>query len=150
MIMKNFSKRYLTKNSPKKHATLKGSDYISPPPVGSHHSVKDSFCEAECLAYDMVTRSNLIGIEAGIYPAIKTNYFKKFLKFGAIFFIGLIRIYQNSLRFAFPSSCRFYPSCSEYSIEALKKFGVFKGLWLSVKRLVRCNPFNPGGYDPLI
>jgi hypothetical protein len=86
---------------------------------------------------------------AGINPAIKMNAFREFSKIWAIFFIGLIRVYQNNLRFAFPSSCRFYPSCSEYSVEALKKFGVFKGVWLSIKRIVRCNPFNPGGYDPI-
>ncbi|MGB8656500.1 MAG: membrane protein insertion efficiency factor YidD [Candidatus Zixiibacteriota bacterium] len=63
--------------------------------------------------------------------------------------IFLIRIYQNTLGLAFPPSCRFHPSCSEYAIEAFRKFGIIKGAWLSVKRLVRCHPFNPGGFDPL-
>jgi putative membrane protein insertion efficiency factor len=63
--------------------------------------------------------------------------------------IFVIRIYQNTLGLMFPPACRFYPSCSQYAIEALKKFGLIKGGWLSVKRLSRCHPFNPGGFDPL-
>jgi len=64
-------------------------------------------------------------------------------------FVILVKIYQGTLGFVFPKSCRFYPSCSEYSISALKKYGFLKGAWLSVKRVIRCNPFNPGGYDPV-
>jgi putative membrane protein insertion efficiency factor len=60
-----------------------------------------------------------------------------------------IKVYQNTLRLLFPPSCRFYPSCSEYALEAFKKFGVVKGGWLSVKRLCRCHPFHPGGFDPV-
>jgi putative membrane protein insertion efficiency factor len=63
--------------------------------------------------------------------------------------IILVRVYQHTLRSIFPPSCRFSPSCSEYAIGALKKFGALKGGWLSVKRLARCHPFNPGGYDPI-
>ncbi len=63
--------------------------------------------------------------------------------------IFAVRIYQNTLGLVFPPSCRFYPSCSEYAIEALKKFGLIKGGWLSVKRLSKCHPFNPGGFDPI-
>jgi putative membrane protein insertion efficiency factor len=62
--------------------------------------------------------------------------------------IFVIRLYQVTLRFFFPPSCRFHPSCSEYAIEALRKFGPLKGGWLSVRRLSRCHPFNPGGFDP--
>ncbi len=65
------------------------------------------------------------------------------------FFILIITLYQNSLRFAFPPSCRFHPSCSDYSIQALRKHGLAKGGWLGFKRILRCNPFNPGGYDPV-
>ena len=63
--------------------------------------------------------------------------------------ILIIRFYQVTLRFLFPPSCRFHPSCSEYAIEAFRKFGPIKGGWLSAKRLSRCHPFNPGGFDPL-
>jgi len=63
--------------------------------------------------------------------------------------IFAIRIYQNTLGLMFPPSCRFYPSCSEYAIEAFKKFGLVKAGWLSVKRLSKCHHFNPGGFDPL-
>lgn len=73
----------------------------------------------------------------------------KFKKALMVFIITLIKFYQISFRFLFPPSCRFYPSCSEYSISALKKYGFLKGGWLVVKRIIRCNPFNPGGYDPV-
>jgi putative membrane protein insertion efficiency factor len=63
--------------------------------------------------------------------------------------ILIIRLYQITIRFLFPPSCRFHPSCSEYAIEAFRKFGPIKGGWLSAKRLSRCHPFNPGGFDPL-
>ncbi|WP_338064089.1 membrane protein insertion efficiency factor YidD [Syntrophomonas wolfei] len=62
--------------------------------------------------------------------------------------IILIKIYQKATFFK-PASCRFYPSCSNYSIQALKKYGIVKGGWLTVKRLARCHPYNPGGYDPV-
>ena len=63
--------------------------------------------------------------------------------------ILLIKIYQNSIALIFPRSCRFYPSCSEYGILALKKFGTVKGSWLTIKRIGKCHPFHPGGYDPI-
>jgi len=46
-------------------------------------------------------------------------------------------------------TCRFYPTCSQYAIEAFKKYGLFKGMYLSIKRVLKCHPFHPGGYDPL-
>jgi len=64
-------------------------------------------------------------------------------------FVLLIKAYQVTLRYALPQSCRFYPSCSDYSIQALKKYGILKGSWLGIKRISRCHPFNPGGYDPV-
>jgi putative membrane protein insertion efficiency factor len=64
-------------------------------------------------------------------------------------FIFLIKVYQRTLSRVMPPSCRFYPSCSEYGVQALQKYGIFKGGWLTVKRVARCHPFNPGGYDPV-
>ncbi len=63
--------------------------------------------------------------------------------------LGLIKLYQNSLSRIMAPSCRFYPSCSQYTYEAIIKFGIFKGILLGVWRIARCNPFNPGGYDPV-
>jgi len=61
----------------------------------------------------------------------------------------LIRVYQKILSPLLPPSCRFVPTCSEYSYQALKKYGAIKGTALSIWRILRCNPFNKGGYDPL-
>jgi len=61
----------------------------------------------------------------------------------------LIRLYQQTLSQVLPSTCRFYPSCSEYGYQAIARYGVLKGGWLAVRRLSRCHPFNPGGYDPV-
>ena len=63
---------------------------------------------------------------------------------------ALIRIYQNTISLVLPSSCRFAPSCSEYTREAVIRFGVIKGIWKGIKRIVRCHPFHPGGYDPVV
>lgn len=64
-------------------------------------------------------------------------------------FVFIIKIYQKTISPIFPPSCRFYPTCSEYSIQAFKKYGVLKGGAKSVWRILRCNPFNKGGIDPL-
>ncbi len=61
--------------------------------------------------------------------------------------IGLVRAYQLFLSPLLPSSCRFYPSCSAYSLTALRRFGPVRGTWLTVRRLGRCHPWNPGGVD---
>lgn len=61
--------------------------------------------------------------------------------------LGLIWLYQWTIGPLIGNRCRFYPSCSNYSKEALQKHGVFKGLWLTLRRLCRCHPWNPGGID---
>ncbi|CAG0926442.1 Putative membrane protein insertion efficiency factor [Thermoflexales bacterium] len=66
-----------------------------------------------------------------------------------LIFIFFIKVYQRTLSRVLPPSCRFYPSCSEYGVQALQKHGALKGSWLTVKRVARCHPFNPGGYDPV-
>ncbi|HOK23557.1 MAG TPA: membrane protein insertion efficiency factor YidD [Candidatus Hydrothermia bacterium] len=63
--------------------------------------------------------------------------------------ILLIRFYQKFISPFLPHTCRFYPTCSSYAIEALKKKGFLKGLVLSIWRIIRCNPFSKGGYDPV-
>ena len=63
--------------------------------------------------------------------------------------IIIIRGYQKFISPLFPSTCRFYPTCSTYFIQALEKYGPFKGTYLGIKRILRCHPGNPGGYDPL-
>lgn len=64
-------------------------------------------------------------------------------------FIFIVKIYQFFISPLFPPSCRFYPSCSNYTIGALERFGVFKGSYLSIKRILKCHPYHPGGYDPV-
>jgi putative membrane protein insertion efficiency factor len=64
-------------------------------------------------------------------------------------FIFMIRGYQQVISPLFPATCRFSPSCSAYAITALQRYGVGKGGWLAVKRIARCHPFHPGGYDPV-
>ena len=63
--------------------------------------------------------------------------------------LGLIRIYQLTISRVLPPSCRFTPSCSHYGYEAIERYGAIRGGWLAVKRIARCHPFNPGGYDPV-
>jgi putative membrane protein insertion efficiency factor len=63
--------------------------------------------------------------------------------------IGLIRCYQWTLGPMLGPCCRFYPSCSHYAIEAIESHGCLRGLWLGVKRLCRCHPIHPGGFDPV-
>ncbi|MBF7096082.1 membrane protein insertion efficiency factor YidD [Alkalibacter mobilis] len=64
-------------------------------------------------------------------------------------FILMIKFYQKAISPLLPKTCRFYPTCSEYCLKAIEKYGAIKGLFLCVKRVGRCHPFNPGGYDPL-
>ncbi|MCD4693680.1 MAG: membrane protein insertion efficiency factor YidD [Calditrichales bacterium] len=64
-------------------------------------------------------------------------------------FLLLLKVYQKVLSPMFPPSCRFFPTCSEYSYQSIDKYGLIKGGWLSIRRLSKCHPFHPGGYDPV-
>lgn len=64
-------------------------------------------------------------------------------------FIALIRFYKKAISPYRQNCCIFVPSCSQYAIEAIEKYGALKGGWLTFKRLLRCNPFSKGGYDPV-
>ncbi|MGA1841377.1 MAG: membrane protein insertion efficiency factor YidD [bacterium] len=76
------------------------------------------------------------------YRNIKKNIFLNF-------FILLIIIYQKIISPFFGQKCRFIPTCSNYSVKVLKKYGLIKGFILSIKRIIKCHPWNKGGYDPV-
>ncbi|MDQ7859607.1 MAG: membrane protein insertion efficiency factor YidD [Armatimonadota bacterium] len=61
----------------------------------------------------------------------------------------LITVYKRAISPLLPRSCRFYPSCSTYAAEAIERHGAARGAWLAARRLLRCHPFHPGGYDPV-
>ncbi len=64
--------------------------------------------------------------------------------------LALIRLYQKTISPTLPAdTCRFYPTCSHYGYQAVYKYGLFKGGWMAFTRILRCNPFNSGGYDPV-
>jgi putative membrane protein insertion efficiency factor len=62
---------------------------------------------------------------------------------------GPIRFYQLAISPIMPAACRYYPTCSNYAIEAIDKYGALKGGWMAARRIMRCHPFRPGGYDPV-
>jgi len=63
--------------------------------------------------------------------------------------LSLIRFYQKAISPSMPPSCRFFPTCSQYSYDAMEKYGVWRGGWMAARRIMRCNPLHPGGYDPV-
>lgn len=81
------------------------------------------------------------------------RFFQQLLKicrgFIALPFILLIRFYQTCISPLTPPSCRYTPTCSQYGIEAIRKYGIFKGGWLTFKRIMRCHPWGGSGYDPV-
>jgi putative membrane protein insertion efficiency factor len=64
-------------------------------------------------------------------------------------FLSIIRFYQVIISPLKPPTCRFYPTCSHYGLEAVQRFGALKGGWLTIKRILKCHPFHPGGLDPV-
>lgn len=69
--------------------------------------------------------------------------------FLANLFLSAIRFYQRNISPLFKPHCIYRPTCSEYAVQAIQKYGVKKGSWLAFKRIVRCHPFHKGGYDPV-
>ena len=65
------------------------------------------------------------------------------------FFINLIHFYQKNISSRTSAKCKYYPTCSHYAVESIEKFGIIKGTLLSLWRILRCNPFSKGGYDPV-
>lgn len=79
--------------------------------------------------------------------------FKKIIHFFSFIFSKIfcffIRVYQICISPLFPSCCRFTPTCSSYALEAIRKYGPIKGTYLAIKRILKCNPWHEGGYDPV-
>ncbi|MDR3130899.1 MAG: membrane protein insertion efficiency factor YidD [Treponema sp.] len=75
--------------------------------------------------------------------------FRKKFNFPLKGFLFIIKFYQRAVSPHFPAACRYYPTCSAYTYEAIQKYGILRGLFLAGKRILRCHPFYPGGYDPV-
>jgi putative membrane protein insertion efficiency factor len=96
-----------------------------------------------------LTQENRIEIEEHRSPALGELPIS-FKTIARLPMLAIIRLYQLTISKTIPSdTCRFYPTCSHYSYQAIYKYGVLKGGWLGFTRILRCNPFNPGGVDPI-
>lgn len=80
---------------------------------------------------------------------LKNRFMKRFYRFLGELLILPVRFYRMAISPLTPPSCRFTPTCSQYAIEAIRKHGPFKGLYLAVRRLLRCHPWGGSGYDPV-
>ncbi|HPQ41135.1 MAG TPA: membrane protein insertion efficiency factor YidD [bacterium] len=63
--------------------------------------------------------------------------------------VGLLKLYKAMISPFFPEACRFTPTCSEYTMTAVQRYGTIRGLWMGFKRILRCHPWHPGGHDPV-
>jgi putative membrane protein insertion efficiency factor len=76
------------------------------------------------------------------------SFLRRLASFPSLLLIGLVRVYQIFLSPIMGGQCRFHPSCSAYGIEAIRKYGAVVGAWRTLRRILRCHPFHPGGSDP--
>ena len=79
----------------------------------------------------------------------QTVYDRRMRRFLTKLLVWSIRFYQVAISPHFPAACRYTPTCSQYAIEALRKYGPLKGLWLAARRILRCHPWGGHGYDPV-
>ncbi len=77
------------------------------------------------------------------------KFVRNIVRIPALLAIGLIRLYQRLISPWLPSACRFVPTCSEYAAQSIDRYGLFVGMWRGTLRIIRCNPFHPGGHDPV-
>lgn len=80
---------------------------------------------------------------------MSTTFIRKINNILALPFVGLIIIYRKLISPILGPHCRFYPSCSEYALQAFRSYGLLRGLWMTIKRLIKCHPGHSGGYDPI-
>ncbi len=105
----------------------------------------DGLTKKDKIGYNTNLRLNRKAIEKGKRNGGVPVGVKMIKKVG----IGTIVFYQKLISPILPTSCRFYPTCSDYSRQAIEKYGLARGCWLGIKRILRCHPFYPGGYDPV-
>lgn len=80
---------------------------------------------------------------------IRAKPLSRFERIGNAPFVAIILLYRATLSWALGGQCRFYPTCSRYGLEAYRAHGPIRGTWLTARRVLRCHPFNRGGYDPV-
>ena len=99
----------------------------------------------------LLQNSNIPNLVYSTLPTKKKKYYilKEINGYLSKLLIYLVRFYQKFISPLKGPTCRFYPTCSQYSIEAIRKYGALKGIYLTIRRLLKCHPFHPGGYDPL-
>lgn len=110
---------------------------------------RSSKCCGECYILirrdeDLRSLKNRKSCRNGITERLKSEGLKM-----KMLMLGLIRVYRISISPLFPPSCRFQPTCSQYALEAIERFGAWRGGWMAFRRVLRCHPLHPGGYDPV-